>query len=430
MVRSATLPRRVDAGTLGFEEALAPLGFASRDDVDSAAARLALRIGVPATTTPGQRYYLRLSPGTVGLRVATTNGMDLADGDAGSDAAVVELRAETERVGVAEDLVLFDLDEPGRQIAEWSRRSRARMVERIAELDLSAWAAGRGVFALVTLSVPAPWTLVAPSGKALKAHVETLRKRWIEAKDETGQKLEWTCLWKQEAQLRGAPHMHLLMKIPAMVNGERFENWLAQTWADVIVSSLPTLDQMSDDDWEFDLFGYDWALGYGHERSREGYVRDGHFRRHLAHGTDVSFNGVKFDDPRRTAIYFLKHTSKTVSKEYQNRVPDEWLAAGGPGRFWGYAGLERAVAEVEISRAAFHELRRVLRHVARAGQARTALSRLRAADDRDALGVLRGLAQMRRPRRRGGFGAVGGGWVLVNDGVGLVLDVGRVVAVP
>lgn len=405
--------------------AVAPLGFASRDDVDSVAARLRQRIGThTGAGVHGQRFFLRVSPGTVGLRAITSRPMELADPDQASDPAAVAVGADTLREGLLEELVLFDLEEPGRQITEWSRRSRARMVERIAELDLSAWSQTPGVFGLLTLTVAGPWQAIAPDGRTFKRLVDKLRKRVIDARDEDGRPLQWVCLWKMEFQHRGAPHMHLLMKIPGLVNGERFENWISQQWAEVVRNSLPLVSDV-------DLLGYPVEFGYDEPATQRGYVRAGHFRKHLAKGTDVSFSGVKWDDPRRTAIYFLKHSSKTRSKEYQNVVPAAWLDNGGAGRFWGYSGLQRAVAEVEVDRATFHAARRVLRHVARARNARTEMSRLRAAGDAGDpwspanVAARAAVFSMRRPRRRGGFGAAGGGWVLVNDGVGLAWDVGK-----
>ncbi len=400
-MRSATLTHpRVDHPVFAqlVDDVAQPLGFASTDDVESMRLRLQRLAGTrTGADVHGQRAYLRLSPGTVGLRVSTVMAMDLNDGRQASDDLAVLAAGETEREGVVDDLVLFELEEPGRRITEWSRRSRARMAERIAELDYSGWADDGGVLGMVTFTLAGPWEQVAPCGRTFKQLIDRMRKRYIEAKDENGKRLVWRGLWKLEFQERGAPHLHTLMRIPAMVNGERYENWLAQTWADVVLDSI--------DDPEF----------------RAEYLAAGHYRRHLGHGTDVAFSGVKFSDPRRTAIYFSKHSAKTVdNKEYQHIVPELWREDGkGPGRFWGYWALDRATAEVEVDWAAFVAARRVLRHVARARRAVTEMNRLRAAGD------AAGVWSMRRPGRRGGFGASGGGWVLVNDGLALAWDVGR-----
>jgi hypothetical protein len=49
-------------------------------------------------------------------------------------------------------------------------------------------------------------------------------------------------------------------------------------------------------------------------------------------------------------VYFLKH-SQFWDKEYQHRVPEAWQEPGAtPGRFWGYWGLRKHTATVEVSR--------------------------------------------------------------------------------
>lgn len=189
-----------------------------------------------------------------------------------------------------------------------------------------------------------------------------------------------------------------------------FEEWLARTWADICLDSLSERDALA----YIDLGEYDKHFG---DDSRHP-------------GASMSFSGVKYSDPRRTAIYFSKHASKSSgSKEYQHVVPGLWQRPdAGPGRFWGYSGLRRAVVEVELDQWSALRAKRVLRHVARARQAATVLNRLRSSGHRNELRVLVGLAEMRRPRRRGGFGASVGGWVLVNAGLSLAWDVGRYLA--
>ena len=271
------------------------------------------------------------------------------------------------------------------------------MVRTIAELDLSDWADDGGNLALVTWTLPGWWEVLAPRGEDMKQLLRVFRLRWTRAG--VG---PWRGMWKLEFQGRGAPHIHALMRVPAKVGDELFEAWLARTWADVCLDSLSDRDALA-------------------------YIDLGEYDKHLRKGADLSWSGVRFSDPRRTAIYFLKHSAPgdgTGSKEYQHTVPDIWQAEdAGPGRFWGVWGLSRARTEVAVDWRTFTQARRVLRHVARAAAARTAMGRLRAAGDPGAVWT------MRRPRQRGGFGAVGGGWVLVNDAVALAYDLGRALTV-
>ena len=67
-------------------------------------------------------------------------------------------------------------------------------------------------------------------------------------------------------------------------------------------------------------------------------------------GTGVDYAaGLRSSDPRRIAVYFSKHAS-FAAKEYQNDVPEEWREPGkGPGRFWGFWGLERCTRAVEVT---------------------------------------------------------------------------------
>lgn len=375
---------------------LVPHSFASLDDARSVADLLAVRHGVQAPAL-GQSYRLAVSPGTVALSVRSSNRLDLVpEADrAGADPLEVAVHYASERP--APELVLFDVDVPRRSvITEWSRDSRRRMVRALAELDYAGWSRTGGTLAMLTLTLPGQWEWVAPTGQAFKRLVRVFRKRWARA---IGSEL--VGLWKLEFQGRGAPHLHTLVRVPALVGGQRFEDWVARTWADVVRDSLP------DDD------------------ERAVYDVVGEYARHLRRGTDLSFSGVRFSDPRRTAIYFLKHSAKsTGSKEYQHTVPEPWQAEdAGPGRFWGYWGLSRAVATVEVGHDAFIRARRILRHVARSRASVAVINRIRSSGEGS-------VWSMRRPRARAGFGSAGGGWVLVNDGLALAWDVGRALALP
>lgn len=357
------------------------LGFSTALVVEATAERVSDLLGVVARDTRHRRgtygvrrdvaYRFHISGGTLALE-RTTPAYEPED-----DTTHARMRQGL-LWSVADDEPLPDEDAPARVITEWSRRSRARMVRALAEIDFDSWQGD--TFAMVTLTLPGEWERVAPTGAHMKGALRRLRWRFERA---TGK--PWQAAWKLEFQKRGAPHFHLLMKPPARVAGERFEDWLSRAWADCVGAE-------------------------GDE-----YVR------HVAAGTNVDY-GSRTTDPKRVAVYFLKHSSKTSDdKEYQHIVPALWRSPGaGPGRFWGIAGLRRVRASVEIEARLFWQLRRELRKLHRAQRAKTALDRRRAL-----------LAQMvgetwRRPTlenlsafglRRDGLlrSAQGGGWVVLND---------------
>jgi len=123
-----------------------------------------------------------------------------------------------------------------------------------------------------------------------------------------------------------------------------------------------------------------------------------HRRRHRAAGTGVDYaEGIKLTDPRRMAVYFAKYGT-SGGKEYQHRVPDEWLTSvlvcdgcgteyeqdrdecpacgaleaelvdsgGGPGRFWGYRGLRAVLAVRQVTAAIGVQAGRLMRRWYRA----------------------------------------------------------------
>lgn len=403
--------RRSDGTLEQLAAGLVPNSYAGHDDVTAMADRIRLRVGTSlGSYYVGPAYALRLSPGTVALRTTEVRSLDLGERD-----------DDGEGQGV-----LFELDRTRRAITEWSRASRARMVRTIAELDYSGWADDGGVLAMVTLTLPGNWEAVAPTGRHFKRFIEMFRRRWIR---NVG---PWRGLWKLEFQRRGAPHLHALLRVPARVvtrehpDGQIFELWLSQTWAEIVGA----------DDVECHSCGGErggWCSitcdNSAHEERCTGCVcarPDTERQRHLNAGTGVDFSGVRFSDPRRTAIYFLKHSAKTTDdKEYQHVVPEPWQGQGrGPGRFWGVWGLERATAEVWINLAEFNRARRVLRRLARARAAAGDLARIGATYDAGSPERADALVSMKRPRSPGGFRS-GGGWVLVNDGLTTAYDLAR-----
>jgi hypothetical protein len=85
-------------------------------------------------------------------------------------------------------------------------------------------------------------------------------------------------------------------------------------------------------------------------------------RKHLAAGTGIDYaQGTKSLDPKRLAVYFSKHGT-FAAKDYQHNVPAEWQEPGnGPGRFWGYWQLEPLRVVQELTHDEYQLIARTLR---------------------------------------------------------------------
>lgn len=281
----------------------------------------------------------------------------------------------------------------GGVITEWSRKSRSAMCRTFAELDYSPLVESGCVPAMITLTYPGDWEVVAPDGASVKRHMVLWRKRF---QREYGEPARY--IWKLEFQRRGAPHIHLWMAPPMSPgrSGQSFAQWLSETWAQVVAHPDP--------------------------------IQKG---RHRLAGTAIDVrNGLKACDPKRLAIYFTKHSSPNLhgDKEYQHIVPQLWRQPGrGPGRFWGAYGLKKAIAVVEVAQDAYLAARRIVRRWSRnqavygdsASRFPTAVvprtaTRLVPRVDRET-----GVVAHRRVRRRRilcNRGGLAGGYALVNDG--------------
>lgn len=213
-----------------------------------------------------------------------------------------------------------------RVIAVWSRKSRARMVRTLAELDYSPLFGDDRTAVMVTLTYPGDWLDVAPNSAACTRHVRLLQLRY---KREFGEQMR--AVWKREFQRRGAPHYHLLMVPPVETSkGEPFRRWLARVWSEIVGHPDPITRQ-----------------------------------RHLLAGTRVERAGFT-TNPQQIAVYFSKH-GVFAAKDYQNHAPAEWVAGGeSVGRFWGYWGLERVAVKVELSPVEALSVGRTLRRWQRA----------------------------------------------------------------
>ncbi|MFF8281069.1 hypothetical protein ACF05T_34320 [Streptomyces lateritius] len=343
----------------------------------------------------GPRPIFAVSPGTVAIAwpdVSRAERTAERQAEAAHKAAQDLGRYLAEYVGDPAE------PDPTRVISAWSAKSRARMTRTLAELDYRPLLRMGLRLPMTTLTYPGDWLTVAPTGRAVKRHMDQWRKRF-----ERAWAFPFVGIWKLEFQRRGAPHIHLwgpepegrageVRRLtatryrPAVGDGLTYRQWLSVVWADVVAHPDPEQK-----------------------------------RRHLLAGTAVDFReGERMRDPRRLAIYFTKHGSY-AAKEYQHEVPEEWQKPGaGPGRFWGYWGLETAAVAVEIDPAAAVWAARLLRRYARS-QGTTRQVTVRRVDTRT--GTIRyRKSRVRAERMRGGRG-----FLCVNDGPALASQLARAV---
>lgn len=194
------------------------------------------------------------------------------------------------------------------------------MLRRLAELDYEplyeeARRTG-GKLAMVTLTLPTDWERFAPGPDAVQRYLAAFRRRWERA---VGPAI---AIWKLEFQRRGAPHIHLLMACPPVVDDEPFAAWLSRRWYEVVGSGDPG---------------------------------------HLAAGTAVGrLTPRHLSEAMALATYF----AKWEHRGHQHGVPELWWNAVR-FRWWGYWRLKPFVQTVIIARAEARDVRRAMRHLHR-----------------------------------------------------------------
>lgn len=287
--------------------------------------------------------------------------------------------------------------EPSRRVVGWSRRSRARMTHTLAQLDWSPMYVEGRPAAMLTLTYPGEWLEVVPTGKQAKRHLQALWRRW-----ERKWGAPFVGPWKLEFQDRGAPHFHLLA-VPPDVEPAVFAGWLSSAWAQVVGAAWCGIPC--------------WELP-GPACCERG--------RHMRAGSGVDYlYGSRCFDPKRAAVYFSKHGGAAGGKEYQHTVPEAWQEPGaGPGRFWGYRGLEKVTASAPLDVVAYTVARRTLRRWSQSRQ----MTRRRVVDRVE---LSTGRVRKRRVTRRArylGHGGLAGGTILFNDGPAVAADLARYLA--
>lgn len=434
------MPGRLDTG-YRVEDLATPTAFADAALCGLAADELPAILPGPsgrhAVTPEGPRFAVEVSPGAITLVASDLPRRDrtIADRqDADARDATRNLRFRCDCVQRRGPLSPFEYPNPNAGpgesdwvpcshseviptregeglpgITEWSRKSRARMVHRVACID---WAPlwRLGLPAMVTLTYPGEWEAFAPNARTVKGHRRAfgLRYKRMFGAPPPG-------LWKLEFQRRGAPHFHWLLPIPRVwrrrvtltwaegdalrseqvkagtpVTLTTFRRWVGMVWCDIIGRR------------ESDILEEWLALGMGLEEALRLYAEQ--MTRSRRAGTAVDLReGLRMRDPKRIAVYFLKHATpgSRSDKEYQHRVPVAWSRDRGPGRFWGYEVVEVIAARRYLRPRDYVTARRFLRRLSEHRQGARPVCTT---------------------------GRLTGGWVLCNDGPGLGALLARALA--
>lgn len=296
--------------------------------------------------------YVVCSPGTVGLlavdeaRRERTLGAARKSGRPINVGTRVALDDGEGYVDAATGEVLDGLTEVQRRvrgrITEWSGKSRANMIRRMAATDWRPMF-DVGVAPMTTVTYPGPWTAFAPTRATVGRHLEAFKEAYRKAFGPV------MGAWKVEYQRRGAPHVHMLLPVPVGWSVTAWREWVAETWHGIVWR-----------DREGDFLRLLVLLG--HDSTGADLICAEHRARHLAAGTAVDVaEGVRCRDPRRIALYFLGHSlshARDGGKEYQHRLPASY--AGRAGRWWGVWGLSDASAAVPVDVDTWLSLRDLL----------------------------------------------------------------------
>ena len=328
--------------------------------------------GLPYVTTEfgSAGSVVRVSPGTLTVSARPFRGKVKKRLKNRTVAAI----GETEGTGSVSN---GRVDEDGKYrshaITGFTASARRNLVTTMLSIDYQPMIA-QGSLAMVTFTAPGPWEKAFHSKKIAMRHLKLFMARVT-----TTFGYSPAHIWKLEFQSRGAPHFHVLMAVPNVLEVLRDSEW-SRTYdsdelsrhrgkkGDVMREFLAlqqNLDVKSDNvGLNLNVFrhwaGDTWAAVVN--RPIKGDV-NGEFplteEEYLAHrNAGVGVDPYEDGEGRgwqdftvfQAANYFAKHGSYKGVKEYQHEVPDLWLQNGGVGAFWGYAGVSKVQEEIPVTR--------------------------------------------------------------------------------
>ena len=228
-----------------------------------------------------------------------------------------------------------------RRITEFSRRSKASMRRRILSIPWGDYMRPGDMIHVVTLTAPGEDFRRhlgdrRQAGRALKRFTDRLSYATEGTRDRGPARQAWEAggcvgpfifgarfFWKLEFQLREAPHWHLVIIAPAVLDGMAFRDWCAKHWAE--------------------------AVGSGQAS-------------HLRAGTRVDVQAsIEASDVQRLTLYFSGY-STVKDKQYQHQVPEWWYDENGSaGRFWGVVGLDSYTVEIDLHTTMATHIKRLFR---------------------------------------------------------------------
>jgi len=260
-------------------------------------------------------------------------------------------------------------------ITGFTASARRNLITTMLSIDYQPMIEQGAALAMVTFTAPGPWEKVFYSKKIAMRHLKLFMAR-VNAQFGYSP----AHVWKLEFQKRGAPHFHVLMAVPDVLDVLRDSDW-SKTYDSVELNRHPgrkgevmreflDLEQNLDVESKnpglnLDVFrhwaGDTWAAVVNRpikgDVTGEFPLTEEEYRAHRNAGVGVDLydngpgRGWQDFTVFQAANYFAKHGSNKGAKEYQHEVPDLWLQNGGVGAFWGYAGVSKVQEEIPVTHA-------------------------------------------------------------------------------
>lgn len=217
----------------------------------------------------------------------------------------------------------------------------------------------------VTLTYPGNWRKWVWDVTVLRAHFRRFQERWYRR---WGERL--VGMWKIEFQRRGAPHIHMYVKLPEAVAREDYEGLRKRTVDRARLEEQYGArgggDRERAVDGEFGMWARTaWAESVGTQV--RGRWNDLEGRRHHAKGVDVSrcfwFGKVPSEVERLRCMRYL---AKELGKRTQDDAPEGF---GRVQKQWGFfrSGYRRDVQAVRVGRGVAEVLDAMLRELVAEG---------------------------------------------------------------